>query len=92
MIGGATTTVTQGTHIITVTGDDTIRGVLAGLHSTTTGGGTAWITTNGTTITLNHATKGGIYGDRFEFIDAAADVYTLSGYVVGSGTLATPIS
>ncbi len=89
---GMTTTVTQGTHIITVTGTDAMRGVIAGLHNTSTAGGVSWVTTNGTSITLNFTTKGGIYGDRFEFVDAATGVYTLNGVTVGSGTLATPIS
>ncbi len=84
--------VTQGTHIITVTTTDTLRGALGGFHTTSTAGGVGWITTNGTSITLNHGTKGGILGDKIELIDEATGYYRLSGVTMGSGTLATPIS
>jgi hypothetical protein len=44
------------------------------------------------TITLNGSTKGGIRGDFFEFTDAAADLYIITGLCSGTGTEITLFS
>ena len=47
---------------------------------------------SGTTITLDGTTTGGGRGDKFEFVDIAAGLYSVQGLQNGSGTLATPFS
>lgn len=82
-------------HIITVTGDDTFKGMI---FTASTGDtpdlGQPWVTAaNSDTITLNGTDQGGqAVGDWIECEDVAADVWALRGMVTASGTEVTPIS
>lgn len=44
------------------------------------------------TITMNGSTKGGIKGDRFDFIDVAAGHWNMFGSITSTGTVASPLS
>lgn len=44
------------------------------------------------TITLNGTTKGGVKGDYYELIDAAANLWLVQGRSSSTGTEATPFS
>lgn len=87
------TTITSNNAIIQVANaSDTMVGVIT-TASTTTGAGTHEAA-GGTddTITMNGTTTGGIVGSNFELVDVATNVWLVNGHMVGSGTLATPLS
>jgi hypothetical protein len=87
------TTVTSNSDIIQVANaDDTMVGVIT-TATTTTGAGTHEAA-GGTddTITMNGTTTGGIAGSYVELQDAADNTWLVIGHLVGSGTLATPLS
>lgn len=44
------------------------------------------------TVTLNGTTKGGVRGDYYEFVDAAANLWLVQGRSSSTGTEATPFS
>ncbi|WP_245460462.1 MULTISPECIES: hypothetical protein [unclassified Mesorhizobium] len=87
------TTVTSNNDIVQVANSsDTMVGVLT-TATTTTGAGTHEAA-GGTddTITMNGTTTGGIVGSYLELRDVATNVWMVLGHLVGSGTLATPLS
>lgn len=87
------TTVTSNSDIIQVANaTDTMQGVLTSA-TTTTGAGTHEAA-GGTddTITMNGTTTGGIAGSIVELTDVLSGKWQVVGHLVGSGTLATPLS
>lgn len=48
--------------------------------------------TSHSTITMNGTTTGGLIGTRLRFVARSATVWGVSGLIVGSGALATPVS
>lgn len=85
--------VTSNNHIIQVANaNDTMAGEIT-TATTTTGAGTHEAA-GGTddTITMNGTTSGGLIGSNFEFVDVAANLWLVNGHMVGSGSLATPLS
>lgn len=88
-----TTTVGSNSHILKVANaSDTMAGVLT-TATTTTGAGTHEAA-GGTddTITMNGTTTGGIIGTHITAQDVAANLWLINGHLVGSGSLATPLS
>ncbi len=88
-----TTTITSNSTTIKVANSsDTMVGVVV-TATTTTGAGTHEAA-GGTddTITLNGTTTGGIAGSYVELTDVASTLWMVTGRLVGSGTLATPLS
>lgn len=87
------TTVTSNSDIIQVANaTDTLQGLITSA-TTTTGAGTQEAA-GGTddTITMNGTTTGGIAGSVIELTDVASGKWQVVGHLVGSGTLATPLS
>jgi len=84
---------TQGSIVIAANGTDVMNGVA--MNFGTTGATAQAFSTSATSdkITLNNTTTGGeIPGDKIELWDSAANTWTVSASVMGSGTLATPFS
>lgn len=54
--------------------------------------GQPWRASGEDTITLNGTTKGGLIGDKLEFIDVASNTWIVQGVTTSSGTEATPLS
>lgn len=90
------TTVTSNSHIIQcANATDEFLGVIYQVDTDTTDTVAAYpcLDADGfDTITMNGSTKGGLKGDRFDFIDVAAGHWNLVGYINATGTVATPLS
>jgi hypothetical protein len=87
------TTISSNSGIIAVANaTDTMYGVIT-TATTTTGAGTHEAA-GGTddTITMNGTTTGGIAGSRVKLKDVASGKWLIHGELIGSGTLATPLS
>jgi hypothetical protein len=87
------TTITSNSAVVKVgNATDTMVGTVT-TASTTTGAGTHEAA-GGTddTITMNGTTTGGIAGSRVRCKDVKAGLWLIEGHLVGSGTLATPLS
>jgi hypothetical protein len=69
-------------HIITITGDDTMKGSVNILDNDAAAQGAFAATTTDNTITLNGTTTGGQIGDWIELVDIAADVWAVRGDLV----------
>jgi len=85
---------TQGSVVVAANGTtDVMKGICFNL-STTEEAALAFATSaSSDKITLNATTTGGeVAGDRIECIDSAANTWTVTAWVGGSGTLATPFS
>ena len=87
------TAVTSNSHIIQVTGDDTMAGVAVVASDDASdvvkafeAGATA------DTITLNGSTTGGLKGDVIELEDVAADLWSVKAVLAATGAEATPFS
>jgi hypothetical protein len=85
-------TVAAGTH-----GIRTSSGVFLGgsLLLSPTAGTVATVTGNGTShvvVSMNGSTTGGVAGGNFRAVCTSATVWTLSGNLLGTGSLATPIA
>ncbi len=88
---------TSNSYIIVTAGSDVFKGALPITKSATVydtaGAGETFISTAGTTITLNATTTGGLaIGDWIEVEDVATAVWHVRGFLTGSGRLATPFS
>ena len=86
------TTISSNSGVITVTGDDTFIGVISSATATTGAGTHEAAAGTDDTITMNGTTTGGIAGTSFRFRDIAADKWLVMGHMVGSGSLASPLS
>lgn len=84
------TTVSSGSHVVTVTGSDIIQGVLN--IATDIAGVTIPTAADTDTITLNGSTTGGVRGSWLELQDVASGVWSLRGALVSTGAEATPFS
>lgn len=87
-----TTTTTNGYIIKVANASDTMAGQA---FMEEAGGSTASVfPASGTddTMTLNGGTKGGLIGDRIEFIDADANLWIVQGFLTTTGTEETPFS
>jgi hypothetical protein len=90
-------TVSTTGYVVTAAGSDVFKGtlqiVVPGSTYATAGAGESFTSTTNQNITLNGTTKGGVnIGDWFEIQDIAASVWSATGMLSGSGTLATPFS
>jgi hypothetical protein len=82
-------------HVINVTTDDVMYGVIQTCSTAETPDlAQPWITAvDSDTITLNGTTKGGLsVGDFVECIDIATDKWLVRGVTTSSSTEATPFS
>lgn len=77
---------------IATTGSDTFVGGLSSATTTTGAGTHEALGGSDATISFNGTTTGGLIGTKVEVIDVAAGVWAVDGRLVGSGTLATPVS
>lgn len=80
-----------GSHIIQVTGTDTMMGV-AYLGNDSAGASCFYTADTSDTITLNGTTTGGLKGARVLVDDVASGVYAVMVYSEASGVEATPFS
>lgn len=87
------TTLTSGSLILNVVGNDLMKGIIFVLGDDA---GAVLAFANGAdsdTITLNRTTTGvGTAGEWFEFVDIAADTWHVRGFITASGTEASPFS
>lgn len=85
-----TTAVTSNSYKIQVANanDSIIGSVVLGVNETS--GVVHGAAANDDTITMDGSTKGGLLGTWLELEDVAANVWSLSGVLVGSGSLASP--
>lgn len=85
---------TQGSVVVAANGTTDVMAGIAFLFGTTEETAASFATTaTSDKITLNATTTGGeIGGDRIECIDSAANTWTVTCWLGGSGTLATPFS
>lgn len=85
------TTVSSNNNIIQVANaSDVMAGVVS--VASDIAGVTCPTTSTSDTITMSGTTTGGIKGSYVELIDAAANVWLVTGALVSSGTEATPFS
>jgi len=89
-------TVTSNNDIIQVANaTDEFRGNLLQVDTDTSDALAAYPALDGDgfdTITLNGSTKGGLIGDWIEVVDVAAGHWALRGCVLGTGSVASPLS
>lgn len=87
-------TVNTSSHIITVTGDDTLKGSLNILDADSTAQTAYALSGTDDTITLNGTTTGGQVGDWIECVDIAADVWAVRGMLLvpAGSNIADPTS
>jgi len=86
---------TSNSHKIQVAnGTDVLRGTVQSVDSDSSDAVASWGTTSTSdTITLNRSTTGSVYvGETFEFIDAAAGFWSVSGWFAATSAPATPFS
>ena len=89
-----TVTATSNSHIIKVTGNDTMTGFVHNNDLDGTAVAFYKATSTDDTITLNRTTTGGVIGDEIECIDMLADLYFVKGAItcVAGNNIATPFS
>ncbi len=85
------TTVSSGNHVIQVANATDILAGGVGL-ATDIAGSSLNTSTTSDTITMNGSTTGGLAGSWMRFTDAAAGFWMLEGFIVCTGTEATPFS
>jgi hypothetical protein len=81
--------------VITGAGDFLLGQAITGVDAGATAGSMVMFAADGTatrSINLNGTTTGGIKGSYFSIVATAANVYTIYGKLIGSGTLATPFA
>lgn len=84
------TTFTSSATIKVANATDVMNGIVAVSNATAA---TAFATlTASDTITMNGTTTGGLAGSYVELTDIGAGFWTVSGSLLGSGTVATPFS
>lgn len=86
---------TSNSHIVKVANaSDIIQGAILTVDSDTAGTVRAWVTAaDSDTITLNRSTTGSVTrGEWVELVDAAANLWLVSGVLSGTGDGATPFS
>jgi hypothetical protein len=84
------TTVTSNAYVVQVTGTDIIQG---GVALSTDIGGTNMLTAATTdTISMNGSTTGGLKGSWVKVKDVSSGIWRLNGFLVTTGTEATPFS
>jgi len=81
------TTITSNTTTFTAAGADTIGGFQTIVKTGTTTANVYPITITSTVLTLNGTTKGGIIGDKIEFLDLASAQWIATETLQGSGAL-----
>lgn len=87
------TTVTSNNHIIKVANaTDVMQGFVASATATTGAGTHEAATSTDDTITMNGTTTGGVAGSAVSLTDVAPGIWQVAGQLVGSGTLASPLS
>jgi len=87
------TTLTSGSLVIQVTGNDTMIGQVQTLSDDSDAVKAFAAGATDDTITLNRTTTGvGTRGEWFLFEDVASDVWHVHGFTTSSGTEATPFS
>lgn len=85
------TTVSSGSHVINVANStDVINGGVA--LSTDIGGTNMLAAASSDTITMNGSTTGGLAGSWVRLVDVAAGFWWAEGFLVTTGTEATPWS
>lgn len=84
-------TVSSGNHVIAVANaTDIIQGGVA--ISTDIAGVTCLATATDDTITMNGSTQGGVKGSWVRLTDAVSGIYMCEGFLVSTGSEATPFS
>jgi hypothetical protein len=85
---------TSNSHIVKVTGDDVMYGMIWFADADTAGTTTAFVTAaDSDTVTLNRTTTGSVtIGEWMEFVDVAADKWAVRGWLTNSGSGGTPFS
>ncbi len=87
------TALSGGSHVIQVTGNDTMKGVAWMALDDAADAVKAFETASDSdTITLDGTTKGGAVGDVVEVEDIATDVWAVQCRLAGTGTEVTPFS
>jgi len=84
------TTVTSGNMIVAAAGTDIIQGGVS--ISTDVGGVTCLATATSDYITMSGSTTGGVKGSWFELTDVSAGVWQCNGFLVSTGSEATPFA
>jgi hypothetical protein len=86
--------VTSNSHIVKVTGDDVMYGMVSMVDQDTAGTTTAFVTAaDSDTVTLNRTTTGSVtIGEWLEFVDIAADKWAVKGVLTNTGNGGTPFS
>jgi hypothetical protein len=81
-------------HVITVTGNDVIKGSVVILDNDSTAETAYAASGTDDTLTLNSTTTGGQIGDWVEFVDFANDTYAVRGFLVvpAGSDIADPFS
>lgn len=80
-------------YVVTGAGSDVFKGSLELDASASAGSTERFVSTANQNITLNGTTTGGVaIGDWFTIQDILSGVWSVTGLLVGSGTLATPFS
>lgn len=84
---------TSNSHIVKVTGNDVMQGLVFTVDDTSDAV-YGWRTADDSdTVTLNRTTTGSVErGEYLEFIDVAADLWLVRGFIANSGSQATPFS
>jgi len=86
---------TSNSHIIQVTTDDVMKGIIWNCSTDDTPDlAQPWITAvDSDTITLNRTTTGSVtIGEWIEFVDIASNTWAVRGFIASSGAEATPFS
>lgn len=88
------TSVTSNGYIIQVADASTVMdGMVLTADDTGTPVNGVWVTAaDSDTVTLDGSTKGGIIGDKLEFVDIGSNQWAVHGILKQSGTEATPFS
>jgi len=86
-------TQTQGSVVIAANGTtNTLAGIAFMFSSTEEAALCAVTSATSDKITLNLTTTGGLGGDRIECIDSASGVFTVTAWLNGNGSIATPFA
>ena len=85
---------TSNSHVVKVTGDDVMYGMVIISDQDTAGTTTSFVTAaDSDTVTLNRTTSGSVtIGEWLEFVDIAADKWAVRGVLTNTGAGATPFS
>lgn len=84
---------TQGGVIVAANGTDVMAGIAFNFGTTEEAAEAFATSASSDKLTLNVTTTGGeIGGDRIECLDSAANTWTVTAWVAGSGSIATPFA